>query len=185
MSVEKPGRDARSGREAPSAQFPYGFGGGAIALRLAGGAGAPAFAFGFGEGVLVAAGVLGVGVGEAAFGAGDAAFGVGDAAFGAGSGSSTSSIGSPIVITEGIGAGSSGGASAGSSVDAADAVDALVVERLGSSVETAMTAAAVSATTTMPIAARPIRFARLSFGRTGTAAMLRIGPRPLATSSAV
>ena len=56
----------------------------------------------------------------------------------------------------------------------------------GSSVDTAKTAAAVSATTTSPRSAIPKRRAKLDFfGVKSTGAMLRIGPRPLATSFAV
>lgn len=56
----------------------------------------------------------------------------------------------------------------------------------GSSVETAYTAAAVRATTARPTTTMRSRIATLDFfGSISTGAMLRIGPRPLATSCAV
>ena len=56
----------------------------------------------------------------------------------------------------------------------------------GSSVETAYTAAAVRATTARPTTTMRSRIATFDFfGSISTGAMLRIGPRPLATSCAV
>jgi len=88
---------------------------------------------------------------------------------------------SPIVMTLGF-EGSTGGGAGGGSGAAVGTGRAF----FGSSVETAMTAAAVSATMTAPRSTMPKRSAKLDFfGVKSTGAMLRIGPRPLATSLAV
>lgn len=91
-----------------------------------------------------------------------------------------SSTGSPIEIIgggDGSGVGFAGGAE----------TEAVVgIGRFGSSVETAMTAAAVIATTSVPTTASPTRRTRLAvFGAWSTGGTLRIGRRPSTTSWAV
>lgn len=87
----------------------------------------------------------------------------------------------PNVSTVGPGGGSGAfGAGVGGGVMTAGA------GFFGSSVDTAYTAAAVSATTTRPTSTMPSRIATFDFfGSISIGAMLRIGPRPLATSCAV
>lgn len=89
----------------------------------------------------------------------------------------------PNVSTVGPGAGSGAfGAGVGTGAGASTAGAGF----LGSSVETAYTAAAVRATTARPITTMRSRIATFDFfGSISTGAMLRIGPRPLATSCAV
>lgn len=131
-----------------------------------------------------AAGVVVVGAGFA-LGFGAAAVVVGAGVEGSSSIGSTGSTGSPIEIPAGAGAGSGTLVTEGSTGGSALA-DALGVPGFGSSVETAITAAAVSRTTTTPTTAIPIRAARLAFfGSTGTAGRLRIGARPALMSWAV
>ena len=88
---------------------------------------------------------------------------------------------SPIDITVGFegSTGSGAGGGGGGAVKAGTGF-------FGSSVDTAKTAAAVSATMMAPRSTIPKRSAKLDFfGVKSTGAMLRIGPRPLATSFAV
>lgn len=144
--------------------LPYGFGGGAIVFRPAGAdevaAGAVAFGFAFATtGAGAGAGVVTGVVGP------------------------SSSSGSPIEIVEGTGAGSLVATGATSTFGSALA---LGVARFGSSVETAITAAAVRRTTTPPPTAIAIRSPRLAFFGAGAGGgMLRIGPRPVLMSRAV
>lgn len=135
--------------------MPYGFGGGAIPRRLAGAFGAPD----------------------------DFDFGLGVGGAGADAEAEGTSSGSPIDIVEGIvveGSGGTTGRGGGSG-----AVSTRVgVCGFGSSVETAMTAAAVRETTIPPRRSKPIRAASF-LGWASGAGMLRIGRRPRATSWAV
>lgn len=86
-----------------------------------------------------------------------------------------SSTGSPIEIVDGTAAG--GGASVSVTVTTG-ALAAADAGAFGSSVDTAITAAAVRSTTTPPTSASPMRTPMLAFvGGGGIDAMLRIGPR--------
>jgi hypothetical protein len=81
-------------------------------------------------------------------------------------------------ITDGSGVGAD--VAGGDSADAEGGAD-VDLGREGSSVETAITAAAVRATTRTPMAAARMRSPRLAFGGGAPAAavMLRIGARPI------
>jgi hypothetical protein len=140
--------------------LPYGFGGGARPFRLAGVAGVVEVGDGIGAG-------RGLGLGPATVGDGTADVDVVAAPRG-------SSIGSPIEIVDGIGLFATAGASTGNGEAVAEGVG-----RFGSSVETAMTAAAVRTTTNPPINPSPIRGPRLAFfgGSGGIECMLRRGAR--------
>ena len=116
------------------------------------------------------------------FGFGAATTGEGVDGSGVGGSSSTASTGSPIVIVL-------GGVATFEVVvvgTAGEATVALGAGRFGSSVDTAITAAAVRSVMTPPTAAIPMRAASVVFfAAGGIAGRLRIGARPALMSFAV
>ena len=117
------------------------------------------------------------------FGFGAATTGEGVDGSGVGGSSSTASTGSPIVIVLGGGVATFEVVVVGT---AGEATVALGAGRFGSSVDTAITAAAVRSVMTPPTAAIPMRAASVVFfAAGGIAGRLRIGARPALMSFAV